>query len=90
MSRSSIPILYIKRVPVYFVRAGFSWFKRGVSSGGFRYSFGIGFVDFVVQNLSGYWMDPISAINQIAPLKLVFIVRILKKIALPCGASSKF
>ena len=54
------------------------------------YSFGIGFVDFVVQNLSCYWVDPISVLSQTAPLKLVFIVRILKKIALPCEASSKF
>ena len=64
-----------------------SWFKKEVSSGGFRYSFGIGFVDFVVQNLSGRWMDPILILYQSAPLKLVFFVQVLKKIALPCGAS---
>ena len=44
----------------------------------------------VVQNLSGYWMDPISILYQTAPLKLVFFAQVLKKIALPCGASSKF
>ena len=43
----------------------------------------------VVQNLSGYWMDPMSILYQTAPLKLVVFVRVLKKIELPCGASSK-
>ena len=46
----------------------------------------MGFVGIVVQNLSGYWMDLISILYQTAPLKLVFFVQVLKKIALPCGA----
>ena len=48
---------------------------RAVRSGGFRYSFGIGFVRIIVQHLSG------------SPLKLVFFVQILKNVALPCGPS---
>ena len=34
-------------------------------------------------------MHPISIMYQTAPFKLVFFVQVLKKIALPCGASSK-
>ena len=47
----------------------------------------LGFVDFVVPNLRVKWMDPILILYRTAPLKLVFFVQILEKIALPCGAS---
>ena len=65
-------------------------FKRAVFSGGLRYSFGIGFLDLVVPNLSAEWMDPILVPYRTAPLKLVLLVQILKKIALLCAASCKF
>ena len=85
MSRVSIPILYQTSPGV--LRSGqFSGFNRAVLSGGLRYSFGIGFVVFVVPNLSVKWMDPVLILYRTAPLKLVVFVQILKKIALPCGA----
>ena len=86
MSRSSIPTLYPSSPGVLCSRC-FSGLKRAVFSGGFKCSFDIRFVDFVVQDLSGYWMDPIPILYQTAPLKLVFFVQILKKVAFPCGAS---
>ena len=77
---------YTKRVPVYFVQGGFlgsqGWYQRRSPV----YSFGIGFVDFVVPSLSADWMDPIPILYQSALLKLVLLVQILK-IALPRGAS---
>ena len=54
---------------------------------------GIGLVrirGIVVRNLNGYWRDPTLILYQSAPLKIVFFVQVLKKIALPCGASRKF
>ena len=54
--------------------------SSAIFGGGFRYRIGLGFVDFVVQNLSGYWMDPIPILCQIAPLELVFFVQVLKKL----------
>ena len=46
---------------------------KGGISGGLRYSFGIGFVDFVVPSLSADWMDPIPILYQSALLKLVLL-----------------
>ena len=66
------------------------WAQEGNIWRSFRYRIGIGFVGIVVQNLSSYWMDPISILYQTVPLKLVFFIQVLKKIALPREASSKF
>ena len=44
----------------------------------------------LVSGYIGYWMDPLPILYQTALLKLVFFVQVLKKIALPFGASSKF
>ena len=82
-----VEVFYTNSIPGELRSRWFSEFKRAVSSGGLRYSFGMGFVDFVVQNSSGKWMDPILILYRTAPLKLVFVVQVLKKIALPCGAS---
>ena len=66
------------------------WAQEGNFWRSFRYRIGIEFVGIVVQNLSSYWMDPISILYQTAPLKLVFFIQVLKKIALPHETSSKF
>ena len=72
MSSFSIPILYQTSPGVLRSRWLLSsGFKRAVLSGGLRHSFGIGFVDFVVPNLSVAWMDPILILYQNALLKLV-------------------
>ena len=47
------------------------WAQKGGIEGGLRHSFGIGFVDFVVPNLSVAWMDPILILYRNALLKLV-------------------
>ena len=64
---------------MYFVRGGFLG-SSAIFGGGFRDRIGLGFVDFIVQNLSGYWMDPIPILYQTALLELVFFLQVLKKL----------
>ena len=89
MSRSSVSIL-CQISPGVLCSRWVSGLKRAGFGRGFRYRIDIGFVGIAVQNLSGFSMHPISILYQTAPLKLVLFVQILKKIGLPCGASSKF
>ena len=70
-----------------------SGLMREVFGGAFRYRIGIGFEGIVVQNLIVCRLDPIPVLYQIASLKVAPVWSILKiwmKMALPCGASSKF
>ena len=84
-----MPILY-QNSPGVLCSRWFSGLKTAAFGRGFRYRIGIGFVAIVVQNLSGYWMDPIPIPYQTALLKLVFLVQILRKIALTCKHPENF